>query len=150
LHALIDTMQKQLTDERRSEPRIQTEDPVIANVRAPSGYGQGRLLDINNRGAFIGTEMALESGELVTLEIQIPGSDRMESVRGVVARQQDGTTSGLGIEFLPANVEERDHIHYVVKTILALDLLGYERPKSNPNETVAFGRPVYRKDDDRS
>jgi hypothetical protein len=98
----------------------------------------------------VGTEMVLESGETVTLEIQMPGSNRLESIRGVVARHQDEAKSGLGVEFLPTSVEERDHIYYVVKTILALDLLGYERPRTNPTETVAFGRPIYRPDDERS
>lgn len=143
-------MAKPLTDERRSEPRVQAEDPLMVNVRASGSCAKGRLLDLNNRGAFVGTEMALESGETVTLEIQMPGSNRLESLRGMVARHQDEAKSGLGIEFLPMSVEERDHIYYVVKTILALDLLGYERPRTNPTETVAYARPVYRPDDERS
>jgi hypothetical protein len=143
-------MAKPLTDERRSEPRVQAEDPLVVNVRASSAHGHGRLLDLNNRGAFVGTEMVLESGETVTLEIQMPGSNRLESIRGVVARQQDEATSGLGVEFLPTSVEERDHIYYVVKTILALDLLGYERPRISPTDTVAYGRPAYRPDGERS
>jgi len=113
--------------ERRREPRVRTDEPVHVLVRGDAHSGPGHLVDINNKGALIATEMALEPGVVVTLEIEVPGSSEPEAVRGVVARQETASIVGLGIEFLPTTVEERDHIHYVVKTILALDLLAYQR-----------------------
>jgi len=114
----------------RSHPR---EDPLKWQER------------LNNKEAFIATEMTLKPGVVVTLEIDVPGSTEPETVRGVVARRARDSTVGLGIEFLPTTVDERDHIPYVVMTILALDLLAYEtRPE--PADARAFVPPASRID----
>ena len=75
----------------RSHPR---EDPLKWQER------------LNNKEAFIATEMTLKPGVVVTLEIDVPGSTEPETVRGVVARRARDSTVGLGIEFLPTTVDE--------------------------------------------
>ena len=143
----IDAMEKKPYNERRAEPRIKTEEPVGVHVRGGVHSGLGRLVDINNKGALIETEMTLEPGVVVTLEIDVPGSTEPETVRGVVARRAMDSTVGLGIEFLPTTVDERDHIHFVVMTILALDLLAYET-RQEPAEARAVVPPASRSNDE--
>ena len=141
MHVARKAMEKKPCNERRAEPRMETEEPVGVHVRGGAHSGVGRLVDINNQGALIATEMELEPGVVVTLEIEVPGSTEPETVRGVVARRAVDSTVGLGIEFLPTTVDERDHIHYVVMTILALDLLAYET-RQELADTRAFVPPA--------
>ncbi len=140
-------MEKKPYNQRRVEPRMNTEEPLGVHVRGGAHSGLGRLVDITNKGALIATEMALEPGVVVTLEIEVPGSAEPETVRGVVARQAMDSSEGLGIEFLPTTVGERDHIHYVVMTILALDLLAYQT-RQEPGDTRAFVPPASRSNDE--
>ena len=143
----IEVMEKKPYNERRGEPRMKTEEPVGVYVRGGAHSGLGRLVDINSKGAFIATEMVLEPGVVVTLEIDVPGSTEPETVRGVVARRAMDSTVGLGIEFLPTTVDERDHIHYVVMTILALDLLAY-KTREEPADARALVPPASRSNDE--
>lgn len=107
------------------EPRIETESALPVYLRAGAKLQSGFLLDISATGAFVLTDLVLPDGQIVTLELELPGSERPERLQGVIARRENTRGKiGLGIEFLSRSDDERRHIDRVVSTILTLELLG--------------------------
>jgi hypothetical protein len=141
--------------ERRQQPRIQLEEDQIVRIHAPRerytglvnfSITDGRLFDLNNLGAFVSTELSLEKGAAVDVEIALPGMRVPELVHALVARQAERfqrgdrtTPQGLGLRFLADNLREQERIRRIVMMTLTLDLLkyGYETRK-----TVRFWRDV--------
>jgi hypothetical protein len=105
-----------------------------------------RLFDLNNLGAFVSTDLALEKGTTVDIEIALPGIKVPELVHAHVVRQAERfrrgdivTPQGLGLRFLADNLREEERIRRIVMMTLTLDLLkyGYETRK-----TIRFWRDV--------
>jgi len=142
--------------ERRQQPRVQLEEDLIVRIHKPSDHDaalinfstrDAQLFDINNLGAFVSTDLALQKGASVDIEIELPGMQVPTLVHAQVARQaqrlQRGdrvTPRGLGLRFLAESFEEQERIRRIVMTTLILDLMkyGYEHHK-----TIHFWRDVF-------
>jgi hypothetical protein len=89
------------------------------------------LVDLNNAGAFVATDLVLEKGEGLHIELDIPGSETMP-LQAVVARRSGEIKgkkkiipAGLGLVFVDNTPEERKLIQKVVMSTLTLDLLNF-------------------------
>ena len=118
--------------ERRSQPRVQTEGLVRVRILVGGRLERGYLFDLNNAGAFVATDLVLEKGEKVHLELELPGIEEPQPLLAIVARCSPEITgrrttipAGLGVVFVAKSQKERQLIQKVVMTTLALDLLGY-------------------------
>jgi hypothetical protein len=91
---------------RRRHPRYRADFPLKATALLEDGYAeiQGRCSDIGQGG--IGTVLNGEvpSGEVVSLELQLPSSFKSLAVRAIV-RYQKGFVHGL--EFLGLSDEQQ-------------------------------------------
>ena len=117
--------------ERRAEPRVCTDGIIGVRIHVHGRIERGTLVDLNNLGAYVATSLVLEKGIPLTLEIEVPGARRLvrlpaEVVRSVTGfrRQADEPPTGIAVKFVAESVAERERIHLVVQTTLALDLLG--------------------------
>jgi hypothetical protein len=98
----------------------------------PGKLETGTIIDLNNAGAFVATELVLEKGDRLQLELDIPGVDESRPLQAVVARcseeikgKKKTIPAGLGLVFVGNTPEERQLIQQVVMSTLALDLLGF-------------------------
>ena len=118
--------------ERRQVPRVQPEGIIKVNLLAPGKLETGLVVDLNNAGAFVATDMVLEIGESLSIELDIPGVETPTPLQAIVARRSGeirGRTriipAGLGVVFVGNTPEERQLIQKVVMSTLTLDLLSF-------------------------
>jgi hypothetical protein len=118
--------------ERRQVPRVQPEGIIKVNLLAPGKLETGLVVDLNNAGAFVATDMVLETGESLSIELDIPGVETPTPLQAIVARRSEeirGRTrtipAGLGVVFVGNTPEERQLIQKVVMSTLTLDLLSF-------------------------
>lgn len=118
--------------DRRREPRVRPEGSINVRLLVPGQLETGTIIDLNNAGAFVATELVLEKGDRLHLELDIPGVDESRPLQAVVARRSDEIKgkrktipAGLGLVFVGNTPEERQLIQQVVMSTLALDLLGF-------------------------
>lgn len=109
--------------ERRRHRRISVENVMEARLVAADGGGetQGQVIDLNNAGAFVATDLELDKNTAVEVELQIPGEDKSLPLKALVARRTEevkGKTrvipAGLGLVFITENVMERAFIQKAV------------------------------------
>ena len=107
--------------ERRRRRRIPVAHVMKARLVVEGAETRGRVIDLNNAGAFVATDLVLRTNTAVQVELQIPGEDKSLPLKAVVARQTEevkGKTrdipAGLGLVFLPDNVMERAFIQKAV------------------------------------
>ncbi len=89
--------------------------PVAAEIRCRSSLGPGYLFfdsqDLSMGGAFLRTDLLLEEGEPIEVEISLPGSNRVLHAQARVAwirRDESAEGSpGMGIQF--ASMSPADH-----------------------------------------
>ncbi len=123
-------------------------------ILSPGRLGEGLLVDLSCHGAFLATDLSLEKGTQIGVDITLPGDldPRPRTLQAVVTRHtndaQHSQEAGLGVEFLADTEEDRDYILKVVKATLTFDLLGSRKKTATPKgrETIPFGRPFYRPD----
>lgn len=139
--------------DRRQQPRFQPEGLMKVRIFAPGRLQEGYLVDLNNAGAFVATDLVLEKGTRVHLELTVPGEEHPCPVQAVVAHCSREIRSpkrvipaGLGLAFVGQSQADRQLIQQIVMTALAVDLLGYKKP--GPADTLAYGREVYRSDEE--
>lgn len=89
----------------------------------------GRVLDLNNAGAFVATELVLPKNTRLEVELHLPGEEKSLPLRAVVARHSEAiegrnrtVPAGLGIVFLTTNVMERSFIQKAVLEALRASL----------------------------
>lgn len=107
--------------ERRKHQRIPVEHVMEARLVAGAEETLGRVIDLNNAGAFVATDLALDKNTAVEVELHIPGEDKSLPLKAVVARRTEeveGKTrvipAGLGLVFMTENVMERAFIQKAV------------------------------------
>ncbi len=117
--------------ERRRAPRVSPEGIITVRLLAPGRLEIGTLVDLNNAGAFVATDLILEKGEKLHIELDIPGSETMP-LQAIVARRSGEIKgkkkvipAGLGLVFIGNTSEERQLIQKVVMSTLTLDLLNF-------------------------
>ncbi len=96
--------------------RYRTELPVIVRVLGQDGYLRvhGRCFEIaeNGLGAVVSSEF--KPGEMVSVEIALPGVDDLQVLRSVV-RHRMGFLHGF--EFVSLIPEQRDHLREYCKSL---------------------------------
>ena len=108
--------------ERRRQRRIPVESVVMeARLVADGAETRGQVIDLNNAGAFVATDLALEKNTAVEVEIVIPGEDKSLPLKALVARRTEEVRgksrvipAGLGLVFMTENVMERAFIQKAV------------------------------------
>lgn len=114
--------------DRRRHPRIAVEHLMEARLLSDGVEARGRVVDLNNAGAFVATDLELEKDSRLQVELSIAGSDSLP-LQAVVARRSGAVEgrshsipAGLGLVFLPANVMERAFIQKAVLEALKASL----------------------------
>jgi hypothetical protein len=89
----------------------------------------GRVLDLNNAGAFVATELVLPKNTRLEVELQLQGVEKSLPLQAIVARHSEAVEgrnrtvpAGLGIVFLTTNVMERSFIQLAVLEALRSSL----------------------------
>lgn len=108
--------------ERRRQHRIPVPHLMEARLVAVDGAEtRGKVIDLNNAGAFVATDLDLEKNTPVQVELRIPGEEKSLPLKALVARKSDqveGKTriipAGLGLVFMTENVMERAFIQKAV------------------------------------
>lgn len=107
--------------ERRQHRRIPVEHVMEARLIAQGAQIQGRIIDLNNAGAFLATDLVLARNTVVEIELHIPGEEKSLPLKALVARcieEVEGKThsipAGLGLVFMTDNVMERAFIQKAV------------------------------------
>ena len=138
--------------DRRRQPRVKPAglvpvrivvDPDESNVSADQPAKDGHLMDTNHLGAYVATDLKLERGTLLRLELVVPGETLTRSIRAKVARSKDDITDhrdpvpvGLGVEFITTSEAEESMVQDTVNAILTLELLGYGNRRHYEDEAT--------------
>jgi hypothetical protein len=108
-------------DERRAHPRIPVEHRMEARLVREGVDTVARVVDLNNAGAFVATELVLPKNTRLEIEIRLPGNDKSLPLQAIVARRSEAiegrkqtVPAGLGLVFLTTNVMERSFIQLAV------------------------------------
>jgi hypothetical protein len=116
-----------MTDRRRQR-RIPVEHLMEARLKKDGAETRGRVLDLNNAGAFVATDLSLEKNARLEVELCLAG-DKSLPLQAVVARRTESVEArghtipaGLGIVFLTTNVMERAFIQMAVLEALKTSL----------------------------
>ena len=107
--------------ERRKARRIPVGQLMGAKLTADGVETHGQVIDLNNAGAFIATNLALEKNTAVEIELELPGEEKSLPLKAVVARRTEevegshrSIPAGLGLVFLTSNIMERSFIQKAV------------------------------------
>jgi hypothetical protein len=129
--------------DRRRHPRIPVEHLMQARLVREGVDTVGRVLDLNNAGAFVATELVLPKNTRLEVELRLPGVEKGLPLQAVVARRTEAVEgrnrtvpAGLGIVFLTTNVMERSFIQLAVLAALRSSL---ESTKALAREAQAAG-----------
>jgi hypothetical protein len=114
--------------DRRRQRRIPVEHLMDVRLRSEGSETRGRVLDLNNAGAFVATDLALDRDARLEVELCLSG-DQSLPLQAVVARRTESVEArghtipaGLGIVFLTTNVMERAFIQKAVLEVLKVSL----------------------------
>lgn len=112
--------------ERRKRRRFTVESTLEARLHVDGSETTGRVVDINNIGAFIATDLVLEKGTPLRVEICVPDVDESLLIKAEVARRAEriegrngDMPAGLGVMFLADSEKEETFIQNAV--IVALE-----------------------------
>ena len=139
--------------DRRRQPRVRTEGEIRVRILTGGKLVDGHLVDLNNAGAFVATDLVLQKGEQIHLELEIPGDATTQPLQAVVARCSGEITghhkvipAGLGLVFVGQDQLEKELIQKIVMMTLAVDLLGYGARNSlqGPADTRNVEEPAYK------
>jgi len=115
--------------DRRRHPRIPVEHLMQARLTREGVDTVGRVLDLNNAGAFVATELVLPKNTKLAVELRFPGVENSLPLQAIVARHTEAVEgrsrtvpAGLGIVFLTTNVMERSFIQLAVLAALRSSL----------------------------
>jgi hypothetical protein len=115
--------------DRRRHPRIPVEQLMQARLVREGIDTVGRVLDLNNAGAFVATELVLPKNTRLEVELRLPGVEKSLPLQAIVARHTEAVEgrnrtmpAGLGIVFLTTNVMERSFIQLAVLEALRTSL----------------------------
>ncbi len=107
--------------ERRRRRRIPVAHVMEARLVADGAETLGKVIDLNNSGAFVACDLVLDKNTALEVELRVPGEDKSLPLKAVVARRTEeveGKTrvipAGLGLVFMTDNVMERAFIQKAV------------------------------------
>ena len=117
------------SSDRRRQRRIPVESLIQARLVREGVDTVGRVLDLNNAGAFIATELVLPKNSKLEVELRLPGVEKSLPLQAIVARHTEAVKgrnrdvpAGLGIVFMATNVMERSFIQLAVLAALRSSL----------------------------
>jgi hypothetical protein len=103
----------------------------------------GRVVDLNNAGAFVATELVIEKDTKLEVQLCLPGTEKSLPIQAVVARRTEAVEgrdhtfpAGLGLVFLTKNVMERAFIQMAVLEALKMSL---ESTRAGVGESAGQG-----------
>ena len=112
--------------ERRRRRRFVVEPTMEALLHVEGSETKGHVVDLNVIGAFIATDLVLEKGSHLGVELCVPDLERSPLIKAVVARRSERVKgrngdlpAGLGVIFLADKEEEHMFIQNAV--IVALE-----------------------------
>ena len=115
--------------ERRKHPRIPVPHVMEAKLVSGTVETRGRVLDLNNAGAFVATDLKIEARAELRVELEVPGIERSLPLHAIVARRTEAVEgnsrtmpAGLGLVFKTDNVMERAFIQRAVLEALRASL----------------------------
>jgi hypothetical protein len=115
--------------DRRRHPRIPVEQLMQARLTREGVDTVGQVLDLNNAGAFVATELVLPKNTKLEVELRLPGTEKSLPIQALVARHTEAVEgrsrtvpAGLGLVFLTTNVMERSFIQMAVLEALRSSL----------------------------
>lgn len=107
--------------ERRRQRRIPVPHVMEARLVSEGVEARGKVIDLNNAGAFVATDLVLDKNTAIEVELRVPGEETSLPLKALVARRTDvveGKTrvipAGLGLVFVTNNVMERAFIQRAV------------------------------------
>jgi hypothetical protein len=115
--------------DRRRHPRIPVEQMMHARLVREGVDTVGRVVDLNNAGAFVATKLDLPKNTKLEVELLVPGVEKSLPLQAIVARRTEAVEgrnrtvpAGLGLVFLTTNVMERSFIQLAVLAALRSSL----------------------------
>ena len=134
--------------ERRGRHRIPVAHVMEARLVADGAEARGQIIDLNNAGAFVATDLVLNTNTAVQVELQVPGEEKSVPLKALVARRTEEVRgqsrvipAGLGLVFLPANAMERAFIQKAVLEALKGSLAMTRRNLSSAPAADENARP---------
>jgi hypothetical protein len=131
------------TADRRRHPRIPVEQLMQARLVREGVDTVAQVLDLNNAGAFVATELVLPKNTKLEVELRLPGVEKSLPLQAIVARHTEAVEgrnrtvpAGLGLVFLTTNVMERSFIQLAVLESLRSSL---ESTKAKAQAAQAAG-----------
>lgn len=117
--------------DRRIEARVKTEGILGVALRTGDEISEGRVIDINTRGAYIATDLVLDRGIYLSLVFRLPGPRGDQEIKAQVARSNpgvdvDSAPAGLGVLFLTNAPGEQARVERLVAALVSADLLSYD------------------------
>lgn len=133
-------------EERRRHPRIPVETLMQARLVREGVDTVGRVLDLNNAGAFVATELVLPKNIRLQVELRLPGVEKSLPLQAVVARRTEAVEgrnrtvpAGLGLVFLTTNVLERSFIQLAVLAALRSSLESTKAHAADASDSLSLG-----------
>jgi hypothetical protein len=124
--------------DRRKHPRIPVEHLMEARLIAGELESVGRVIDLNNAGAFVATDLPLDKNARLEVELAVPGVEKSLPLKAVVARRTEAVEgqrrvipAGLGLVFMAENVMERSFIQMAVLEALKVSLKRMAKPAAS-------------------
>ena len=134
--------------ERRKHRRIPVDDVMEARLLVDGVTSSGQVVDLNNAGAFVATDLVLAKNASLVVELRFPGENKSLPLKAIVARRTEvvkGRTrdfpAGLGLVFMTENVMERAFIQKAVLEALKGSLERTRMSLKVPLEAEENARP---------
>ena len=126
--------------ERRMRRRIPVEQVMEARLLVDGITSKGQVVDLNNAGVFVATDLVLQKNATLVVELRFSGEDKSLPLKAVVSRRTEAVRgrrrdfpAGLGLVFMTENVMERAFIQKAVLEALKGSL---ERTRMNLATTL--------------
>lgn len=108
-------------DQRRHERRRAELSISVSTVDGPKVRGQLSFdsADLSEGGAFLCSDLLLEEGELINVEIALAGHAIRATARVVRTARTTGGQAGMGIEFIRLSDSDRKTLSFGLMTLSA-------------------------------
>lgn len=93
----------------------------VSTVDGPKVVGQLQFSsgDLSEGGAFLRSDLLLEEGEILSVDIALPGGQRIKATARVVRTNQGHGSGGMGIEFVRLAESDRKTLLLSLMTLSA-------------------------------
>ena len=107
--------------ERRRRHRISVENVIEARLLVDGRTSKGRVVDLNNAGLFVATDLVLAKNTPLVVGLRFSGENKSLPLKAIVARRTEAVKgrkrdfpAGLGLVFMTENVMERAFLQKAV------------------------------------